>query len=85
MIVVSTKDIGNAQNITDDDISSDTQETSRLRYLLWPLVKLMTLLRFWRKSKDEESDEDLDKTEQDEPKLDQVSKGKLKFQYHHGL
>ena len=85
MIVVSTKDIGNAQNITDDDISSDTQETSRLRYLLWPLVKLMTLLRFWRKSKDEESDEDLDKIEQDEPKLDQVSKGKLKFQYPHGL
>ena len=85
MIVVSTKDIGNAQNITDDDISSDTQETSRLRYLLWPLVKLMTLLRFWRKSKDEESDEDLDKTEQDEPKLDQASKGKLKFQYPHGL
>ena len=35
----------------------------------------MTLLRFWRKSKDDEPDEDLDKTEEDQSNIDKTSKG----------
>merc|ERR1712150_59022 len=43
-----------------DDISSEANETSRLKYLLWPIVKLMTLLRFWRKPSSKENDSDAD-------------------------
>ena len=35
----------------------------------------MTLLRFWRKSKDEESDDDLDKAKEEESNIDKTSKG----------
>ena len=63
LIVVTADEIqdsGIVSRITgDDDSSPEAQETSRLKYLFWPIVKLMTLLRFWRKSNEsEKSDED---------------------------
>ena len=66
MIVVTADEIqdsGILSGLSSDDISSDAGETSRLKYLLWPIVKLMTLLRFWRRPKDGESDEEFDKSE----------------------
>ena len=66
MIVVTADEIqdsGILSGFSSDDISSEGTETSRLKYLLWPLVKLMTLLRFWRRPKDGDSDEDIDKSE----------------------
>ena len=68
LIVVSSNDVvdsSNVQNNMEADISFVGPETSRLRYLLWPLVKLMTLLRFWRKPKEEESESE-DDLEEDE-------------------
>ena len=67
MIVVTADEIqdsGILSGLSSDDISSDAGETSRLKYLLWPIVKLMTLLRFWRRPKDGESDEEFDKSGQ---------------------
>ena len=77
LIVVSTNDKHNETpnidqgNLTSVDFVQENNETSRLRYLLWPLVKLMTLLRFWRKpTKEIDSDsdvDDLDGEEGDDP------------------
>ena len=66
MIVVTADEIqdsGILSGFSSDDISSEGTESSRLKYLLWPIVKLMTLLRFWRRPKDGDSDEEFDKSE----------------------
>ena len=75
-----------ASSLTGETISSEAPETSRLRYLIWPIVKLMTLLRFWRKPKDDESDEDLDTTHDCDFNVDKstVKKGIGRF-YNHFL
>ena len=66
LIVVTADEIqdsGILSGFSSDDISSEGTESSRLKYLLWPIVKLMTLLRFWRRPKDGDSDEEFDKSE----------------------
>ena len=87
LIVVTADEIqdsGILSGLSSDDISSDAGETSRLKYLLWPIVKLMTLLRFWRRPKDGESDEEFDKSEASQSNTDTSMeiKGKEGFRFY---
>ena len=87
LIVVTADEIqdsGIVSSFSSDDISSEGTESSRLKYLLWPIVKLMTLLRFWRRPKDGESDEEFDKSEASQSNTDTSMeiKGKEGFRFY---